>query len=403
MLGARLPSMTGVHTYRSLMGVRDYPPLLLAVGLGVFAGVLGGLALATTVFARTGSPLLSAVALFGPAFGHLIGASLLLAWADRLPPRGALVALTLSTSATLAVLAIPGLPIPAVLAVVVTSGVLRSLAAAVRWGLVSEVLPADGYVLGRSVLQATAGTLQVGGNAVGALLLQIVPPTTLIAAAAALDVVAAVVLRTGLSARPPRQLGRTGWTETWNGNRRLWALSGVPAVYLALWLPNGLVVGAEALFVPWAGAAAGTLFAAGAAGMLAGDLVMGRLVPASWRSQLVTPTRVLLAAPYLLFFIGPALPLAVVVVAVASAGFSAGLLLQERLLALTPADMRGQALGLHSSGMLAMQGLGAVLAGTVAEFIPVGAAMALMGTTSLLVTLALTPALRRAVRTASAA
>lgn len=112
--------------------------------------------------------------------------------------------------------------------------------------------------------------------------------------------------------------------------------------------------------------------------MLAGDAVMGRLVPVAWRPRLITPTRLLLAAPYLLFILTPTVPVAALVVAVASAGFSAGLLLQERLIDLTLTKARGQALGLHSSGMPAMQGVGAVLAGAIAEYLQVGAAMSVM-------------------------
>ena len=63
----------------------------------------------------------------------------------------------------------------------------------------------------------------------------------------------------------------------------------------------------------------------------------------------------------------PALPIAVAAVMLASIGYSASLLLQHRLMALTPDDLSGHALGLHSSGMLAMQGVGAAIAGVVAE------------------------------------
>lgn len=388
-----------VATYSSLLTVRDYPALVLASGLGVGAGVVGGLALATLVFAGTGSPLLAAVAMFGPAFGHLVGASLLLHRADRVPPRAGLVALALAMGALLAVLAVPGLPVAAVVALVLGSGVLASLNAAIRWGLVAEVLPAESYLLGRSVVQMTTGAVQVGGNAVAAGLLLLLEPSTVLLVAAGLDGVATLVLVLGLSSRAPRATGRAARGATWAGNRRLWALPGVPPVYLALWVPNGLVVGAEALFVPYAGAAAGLLFTAGALGMLAGDAVMGRLVPASWRPRLVTPTRLLLAVPYLAFAAGPAVPVAAVLVAVASAGFSAGLLLQERLLALTPTADRGHALGLHSSGMLAAQGIAAVLAGALAELLGVRWAMTAVAAASVAVTIALIPALRQPTST----
>lgn len=70
------------------------------------------------------------------------------------------------------------------------------------------------------------------------------------------------------------------------------------------------------------------------------------------------------------------------------------LLLQHRLMALTPEELGGHALGLHSSGMLAMQGIGAAVAGAVAEQTSRGAAMAVMAAISVIVTLILAPGLR---------
>jgi predicted MFS family arabinose efflux permease len=84
----------------------------------------------------------------------------------------------------------------------------------------------------------------------------------------------------------------------------------------------------------------------------------------------------------------------VVAVSLASFGYSASLLLQQRLMALTPDELSGHALGLHSSGMLTMQGVGAALAGAVAQQIPPGAAMAVMAAVSVAVTLVLAPGLR---------
>lgn len=128
--------------------------------------------------------------------------------------------------------------------------------------------------------------------------------------------------------------------------------------------------------------------------MPAGDLLTGRVLPARWRSGSGAPLRVLLAAPYLVFATLPPLPLALAAVTLASLGFSASLLLQERLLALTPGALGGHALGLHSSGMLACQGLGALLAGGLAQQVTPPTAMALLAAASLAVTLALAPGLR---------
>jgi predicted MFS family arabinose efflux permease len=384
-----------MRSYRDLFGVPEFRPMFVALSIAFAAVTLQGLALATLVFDRTASPFLSAIALFGGSFGHVLGATLLLSAADRIPPRLALTALPAAFGVAALVVGLPDMPIAAILAVVLALGLLDSLGAGVRWGLLIEILPVDGYVLGRSVMQMTVGAMQILAAATGAIALQLVSPATLLVTSASLFAASAVLVQFGLRERPPRGSGRVSPRETMRVNRLLWLIPGVPTVYLALWVPNGLVVGAEALFVPYATTSAGALFVAGAAGMLAGDALMGRWAPVHWRRRLITPMYLVLAVPYLIFVFQPDIPAAVVLVAVASAGFSAGLLLQEQLIALTPGEIRGQVLGLHSSGMLIFQGVGAVVAGTIAELVQEGHAMAIMAAISVAVTIALTPGLRR--------
>jgi len=165
-------------------------------------------------------------------------------------------------------------------------------------------------------------------------------------------------------------------------------------VYLALWVPNGLIVGCESLFVAYSPRHAGTLFACTAVGMLAGDTLAGRFVPQRWRDRLSPWLRLLLAGPYLVFLTHPAVYLACIACTAASVGYSASLMLQQRLMALTPDELAGHALGLQSSGTLAMQGIGAALAGLVAEQAGSGTAMAVMAAISITVTLLLAPGLR---------
>ena len=61
---------------------------------------------------------------------------------------------------------------------------------------------------------------------------------------------------------------------------------------------------------------------------------------------------------------------------------------------LTPDELSGHALGLHSSGMLAMQRVGAALAAAIAQQTSPATAMAVMAAASLAVTVALAPGLR---------
>jgi predicted MFS family arabinose efflux permease len=383
-----------MRTYRDLFATPEFGPLFAAGSVQVAASTVSGLALGTLVFAATGSPLLSALSMFGASFAQVLGAVALLSAADRLPPRAALARIALAFALATAVLAWPGLPIWAVFAVVLGQGLIGSLGAGVRYGLLSEILPPGGYLLGRAVLNMSVGAMQILGFATGGVLVTVLSPRGTLLAGAALYLAAALVARLGLRRRAPRTAGRPSVARTWRVNARLWSSPARRYVYLALWVPNGLIVGCESLYVPYAPRHAGLLFAAAALGMLAGDTVTGRLVPARWRVRLGSSMRLLLAVPYLLFLLRPALPVALAAVALASVGYAASLLLQERLMALTPGGIQGQAMGLQSAGTLTMQAVGAALAGLVAQHTSPAPAMVIMAIASIAVTLALAPKLR---------
>lgn len=375
-----------MRTYRELFRAPEFTSLFLVSTLQVAGQTVSGLALGTLIYGATGSPLLSSLAMFGPSLAQLVGATTLLSAADRLPPRATLGGLLLVFAAGTAVQALPGLPVAVTFAVLLVQGVLASLGGGVRYGLLNEVLSKDSYLLGRSVLNMSTGIVQICGYALGGVLVALLEPRGTLLAGAALYLAGAVAARLGLGRRPPRATGRVSVAATWRTNALLWSSRPRRLVYLALWVPNGLVVGCESLYVPYAPHHAGLLFACGALGMLAGDTAMGRFVPAHWRRRLPVPMLALLAAPFLLFALRPPLPVAAGLVTVATVGFAASLLLQERLLELTPHELSGHALGLHSSGMLAMQGVGAALAGAVAERTSPATAMTLVGAASLAVT-----------------
>ncbi len=383
-----------MRTYRELFRAPEFTPLFLTASVQVAASTVTGLALGTLVYAATRSPLLSALVMFGPSLAQLAGATALLSAADRLPPRAAMTGMALVFALGTAGQAIPGLPVWAIFAIAAGLGTIASVGGGVRYGLLNEILPAEGYLLGRSVLNMSVGIMQICGFAAGGVLVAVLSPRGALLAGAVLYLIAAAIALLRLSRRPPRTTGRPSIAQTWRNNARLW--SSVPRryVYLALWVPNGLIVGCESLFVPYAPRHAGLLFAFAALGMLAGDTLAGRFFPARWRERLSAPLRLLLAVPYLVFAAQPALPIAVVAVVLASVGYSASLLLQQRLMALTPGELSGHALGLQSSGTLAMQGVGAAIAGAVAEQTSPGTAMAVMAMISVAVTLILAPGLR---------
>ena len=384
-----------MRSYQDLFRTSEFTPFFLASAAQTAAQTIGGLTIGTLVYRVTDSPLLSAVSMFGPQLAQVLGATFLLSGADRLPPRSTLTGIGLAFAAGTALLALPGLPIAAVLALVLVQGLVASLGGGVRWGLLNEILSKDGYLLGRSVFNMLSGLMQITGFATGGVLLTVLSPQACLLLAAALYATTALGMRLGLTARPPRSAGRPTVSATWRTNALLWSDRPRRLTYLGLWIPNGLVVGCESLYVSYAPHAAGALFACGALGMFAGDVTVGRLVPATVRQRLATPLLLLLATPYLFFALHPALPVAALAAALASVGFGASLVQQERLMRLTPDELSGHALGLHSSGMLTMQGVAAALAGLLAQLTTPARAMTLMALASVAVTSTLSAAARR--------
>ncbi|MGW7300879.1 MFS transporter [Streptomyces sp. NPDC054829] len=381
-------------TYQSLFRTPEFTPLFLTSAAHTAAQTIGGLALATHVYRATDSPLLSAISMFGPSLAQMLGATLFLSGADRLPPRATLAYVSLAFATATAVLATPGLPIWSVFVVLLAQGLIASPAGGVRWGLLNEILAKDGYLLGRSVFNMMSGITQITGYALGGALLALLTPRTCLLLAAFLYALAATGVRLGLTPRPPRATGRPSITATWRTNAVLWSSRPRRTVYLALWIPNGLVVGCESLYVSYAPDHAGALFACAALGMLIGDVTVGRLVPPHLRPRLGVPLLILLAAPYTFFALHPSVPLAALAATLASVGFGASLIQQERLLRLTPDDLSGHALGLHSAGMLTLQGVSATLAGAVAQLTSPATAMTVVAAASLTVTLTLAKGLR---------
>ncbi|WRZ92337.1 MFS transporter [Streptomyces sp. NBC_01007] len=389
-----------MRSYSELFRTREFTPLFLSSCFRAAASTVSGLALGTLVYRATDSPLLTALSMFGPSLAQMIGATTMLSAADRLPPRATVTGIALLFGLGTAAMAIPGLPVWAIFVLLLLLGLIQSFGGGVLWGLLNEILAKEGYLLGRSVFNMMSGIAQITGYATGGVLVALLSPRVTLLLAAGLYLAAALTARLGLTPRAPRALDRPSIARTWRTNARLFSSPERRTLYLLLWVPNGLVVGCESLFVSYAPSRAGALFAFAALGMFAGDVTTGRLLPPRVRARLGIPFLLLLATPYLLFALRPSVAVAAGLVAVASVGFGSSLMQQERLVALIPDELSGHALGLHTAGMLTMQGVSAALAGGIAQLASPGTAMTVMATVSIAVTLTLAPSLPRR-RTAS--
>jgi MFS family permease len=388
-----------VRTYTEIFGIREFRVLFIARCFFMAGVVVGGLALGTLMYAETGSAILSALAMFGGPLVQLVSSQFLLATADLVRPRSAMVWVGLTAGITDLLQTIPGMAWGWRFALLAVGYVLAAATSGTVVGLLSDIVPKEAFVLGRSTLNITVGGMQILGNGLGAALLLVMTTTHLFFLSGTISIIGALIARVGLADHPPRATGKVV-QRTRAVNRALLSSRVVRPIYLMMWVPNGLVVGCEAVFIPYAGQRAGLLFGAGAAGMLLGDIVIGRFVHDPLRDRLVIPLRLLLAVPFLAFWLHPPLGIACLLALVASFGYPAALPIQERLIGHTDREARGQVFGLAGTGLMLGQALGAIIAGLIAQWLGSGSpaaaqTMLVMAALSITATLAIRPGFTR--------
>lgn len=385
-----------MRTYRDVFALPEFRILFLARCVTMAAISIGGLALGTTTYASTGSPVLTALAMFGGPLITMLGSATVLSASDSIGPRRASTIMPMAYTVAFLLQSIPHLAWGWRFAILALPYLAGSATSGSTMRLLHDIVPPEGFVLGRATLNIAVGVMQIAGYGFGGLLLVWLSPGALFLVAALAAASVAVILRLGIRERDGVRSDQGLVERTRAVNRTLLGSPVTRPLYLAMWVPNGLVVGCEALFVPYGGSrAAGYLFAATASGMLLGDVIVGRFVPVARRDRLIEPLRLLLAVPYVGFWFSPSLPVALALGFVASAGYAASLPLQERLVGAAGASMRGQAFGLFSSGLMVGQACGAVLGGALATRFGATHAIGTLGVASLAVTVALIPGLRR--------
>lgn len=409
-------------TFGQVFAVREFRVLFGSFALLISGDSIKMLALSVLVYAETGSPGLSAAAYMAGWLPYIVGGMFLLSLADRLPPRAVMVVGELVRVVVCLLLAFAGLPVPVMLGLVLVTGLFAPVFGAARSSLLPDVLPGDAFVLARSLMGVTSASAQIAGLAVGGAFLATVGPRGALAVTAALSAVAALVLRYGLPYRPARGTAAHGTPApdaaargtaaqdavesvvvrdgavrvTLRVNRLLLADRRVRGLLLASWLPCICLAGAEAMIVPYLGGQgqAGVVLALAAGGMAVGEFSVGRFAAPALRERLSLPLAVLIGLPWLGFLAAPGVAWAAVIAAVAATGVSYQLGLQRRFVESVPEEVRGQAFGLLSAGLMTGQAIGAAAIGALGEAIGPGPAIVAAGLAGVLVALALSGVLR---------
>jgi MFS family permease len=400
--------------YRDVLRDRAFQALSLANFVSVAGDQIARVAMSVLVYQRTASAALTGLTYAMSYLPSVLGGPLLLGVADRYPRRTVMIVCDLLRAAIVLLMAVPGMPLAALLVLLALVTLGEAPFDAARGALMPDVLPGERYPIGGAIGQVVLQAAMVLGFGLGGLLLLAATPRELLALDAATFAVSALLVRSVEAGRTRTPDADTG-TDAGTGSKDTDAASPLadlrtaagivfgdrrlrPLVLLA-WFMSAAAIAPEALAAPWAAelgagsSAVGALLAAGPVGNVVGGLVLARL-PESRRLLLLWPLAALAAAPLVLCLAHPSLAAAVVLVVVSGVGTAYHLVAMVRFVTLVAPAKRGRALGLAGSGLAAIQGGAVALAGAAADLVGAATTVGLAGVAGLLAACVWGPALR---------
>lgn len=373
-----------------VLRIAEFRALWIAETLSVAGDQLARVALAVLVYDRSGSAAWSAVTYALTFLPALLGGLLLGGLADRYPRRTVMVVADVLRTVLLAAMAVPGVPLWLLAGLLVLAVLLAAPHSAAQGALLPAVLPGEQYERGLAVRQITGQAAQIVGFAAGGVAVVALGPTTALALDAATFALSAAVVRFGVNARPRPNGAADRPGARWSRE----ILDGVLVVFrerrrrtlaLLAWVVGCYVV-PEGLAAPYAsdiGAGAGAvglLMAADPAGSVLGAWLFTRFVPGQLRERLIGVLAMCAGLPLVVCALRPDLWTSVILWAL-SGMFSAAYLLQAQasFVRLTPDEVRGAALGVVASGVVAAQGVALLLAGPLADLLSSAVVVSISG------------------------
>lgn len=392
--------------YRDVFAVGEFRVLFVTHLVSIAGDQLARVALAVLVFDRTGSPALAALTYALTLIPELAGGPLLAGLADRYPRRALMIGCDLSRAGLIAIMAVPGLSLWLLSVVVLAVQLIGAPYKAARATIMPTILAADRYEVGIGLTYTALQAGILGGYVVGAPLVAWLGPEWALLLDSATFVIAAVLIARGLGPHPPAATAgnlpatlpafRALLGLVWRDRRLRYliafgCLAGFYTVPAGLAIPFAAEVGVGTV-------AAGLLLAAHPAGSALGATLMTRVVPPGRRLILLGPLAVATSAMLLPFGLVPGLGVAVALCALCGLLSGHDAVAVATFTRIVPAERRGQAYGLAVALVRATQGVGAALAGVVAQFSSPSAAIAVFAALGVLGGIAVAAGWRR-VRT----
>jgi hypothetical protein len=396
-------------TFADVLRVGEFRALWIADAQSSSGDQLARVALSVLVFERTGSASVTALVYaltFAPA---IVGGALLGGLADRLPRRTLMVACDLLRAALLGAMASPGLSVPAIAVLLVLAVLVGQPFAAAQAALLPEILAGDRYVVGSGLRMLTGQLAQLVGFAGGGIAIAAIGPRAGLAVDAVTFAVSALLIRWFVADRPPTadRPARSGLGAATRSvfsvavllgrDRRLLTLLGLGWLAAFHVVPEGIAP-AYAAGLGGGAAAIGLLMAAAPAGTVLGVFLFVRL-PVPWRVRLLGPLAIATSVPLIACAARPNLVASVLLWSLVGLFSAYQVQAATSFVRSSPVRHRGQLIGLATSGLIAMQGLGVMTFGLVADWVGASAAVAIAGIAAALLSLPLAASWSQVTRT----
>jgi len=370
------PAGERAATYRDVFSVRAYRHLFTANLLSQLGDQLTKVALSFLVFDRTHSPVLAAVAYAVAFVPWVIGGPLLSSYADLLPRRQVMVACDVARCGMVGMLAIPGMPVPALIAVLFVANLLAPPFSSSRAAMMPDLLEGDAYVVANGVDGLVRQSSQVVGFLVGGVSVALLRPQGALLVDAATFAVSALVLVRGVPDVPPANERTARFSllrDTAGGVRIVFADPVLRAYVVLFWVASAFTYAYEGIAVPWAKAlgggagVTGMILAAGPLGIAIGAPVLTRALGPKTRMRLLIPFAVLSVSALVPALMADSLPAVLLLLFLAGFGSAFATPLNALFVRAVPTEYRGRAFGVAQSGVQALQGLAMLGAGVAAS------------------------------------
>ena len=397
-------------SFWSALQVREFRLVWLAAVQSSAGDQLARIAIVLLVFARTGSAAISALTYALTFLPALVGGVFLSGLADRYPRRAVMVTCDLIRLALLVALAFTTLTTPVIdglLVILVLAGAPFSAAST---AVLPDVLPQRNYVAGVSLGVVSGQLAQLFGFAAGGACVAFLGMRNTFLLDAATFAVSASLIRLGLANRPApvaepgADAGHSSYLGRLTVGVRVVCQDPLLRCLLPLaWLPV-FFIAPEAIAPAYArslgggATATGLLMAAMPAGTAIGAWTYARRGSDEQRARAVPYLAAAAAGSLVGAWLSPNLMVSLGLWLLCGFFSAYTVSVMTRFVRRTPAQLRGQVVGLGASGLIAMQGIGSVLAGMMAAVWSPAVAVGAAGLAGVLSVVLLFGPLRRAER-----